>query len=42
MFTETANAEHVIQPSRHNHHGAYLIDRNFTYFEPLLNYSRHG
>ncbi|XP_050698620.1 BTB/POZ domain-containing protein KCTD9-like [Eriocheir sinensis] len=29
-------------PSCRDAHGAYLIDRSYTYFEPLLNYLRNG
>ncbi|XP_071544243.1 BTB/POZ domain-containing protein KCTD9 [Panulirus ornatus] len=29
-------------PSTRDAHGAYLIDRSYTYFEPLLNYLRNG
>lgn len=42
MFTETGNTKHAIQPSRRDHCGAYLIDESPTYFESLLNYSRHA
>ncbi|XP_012281332.1 BTB/POZ domain-containing protein KCTD9 [Orussus abietinus] len=42
MFTESIDSECRIQPSRKNHNGAFLIDRSPTYFEPLLNYLRHG
>ncbi|XP_076294199.1 BTB/POZ domain-containing protein KCTD9 isoform X2 [Lasioglossum baleicum] len=42
MFSETANNKDGILPSRQDHNGAFLIDRSPTYFEPLLNYLRHG
>lgn len=32
----------VVWPSARDSHGAYLVDRSPTYFEPLLNYLRHG
>ncbi|XP_075527674.1 BTB/POZ domain-containing protein KCTD9-like isoform X2 [Dermacentor variabilis] len=35
-------ADGVVWPSAKDSHGAYLVDRSPTYFEPLLNYLRHG
>lgn len=32
----------VVWPSARDSHGAFLVDRSPTYFEPLLNYLRHG
>lgn len=31
-----------LPPSNRDAHGAYLIDRSYTYFEPLLNFLRNG
>ena len=42
MFTETTGSEQRILPSRQDPNGGFLIDRSPTYFEPLLNYLRHG
>ena len=31
-----------LSPSIRDNSGAYLIDRSYTYFEPILNYLRTG
>ncbi|XP_034939137.1 BTB/POZ domain-containing protein KCTD9 [Chelonus insularis] len=43
MFTEKDDTDEFrISPSKQDSNGAFLIDRSSLYFEPLLNYLRHG
>lgn len=44
LATTNIASRHTIslRPSPKDEHGAYLIDRSSRYFEPILNYLRHG
>lgn len=42
MFISKEENQRKLSPSKQDHNGAYMIDRSPTYFEPLLNYLRHG
>ncbi|KAG7166864.1 BTB/POZ domain-containing protein KCTD9-like [Homarus americanus] len=43
MLAKMFNCEDSsLLPSNRDAHGAYLIDRSYTYFEPLLNFLRNG
>lgn len=42
VFMPKEEPEFRIPPSQQDSTGAFLIDRNPTYFEPILDYLRHG
>lgn len=42
MFAGSDQDEFRMPPSKKDKSGAFMIDRSFTYFEPILNYLRHG
>ncbi|XP_063369013.1 BTB/POZ domain-containing protein KCTD9 isoform X2 [Cydia amplana] len=42
MFAGDDDNEYLMKPSARDASGAYLIDRSSVYFEPILNYLRHG
>ncbi|XP_057340893.1 BTB/POZ domain-containing protein KCTD9 [Microplitis mediator] len=43
MFMEKDDSDEFrIPPSKQDSNGAFLIDRSSAYFEPILNYLRHG
>ncbi|XP_063541785.1 BTB/POZ domain-containing protein KCTD9 [Cydia strobilella] len=42
MFAGDDDKEYLMRPSARDASGAYLIDRSQVYFEPILNYLRHG
>lgn len=42
MFAGNGENEYLMKPSARDATGAYMIDRSPVYFEPILNYLRHG
>ncbi|CAK1541068.1 unnamed protein product [Leptosia nina] len=42
MLARMFAGRHLMSPSAKDKTGAYLIDRSSKYFEPILNYLRHG